>query len=178
MRKRLLTFLSGVLAAALVFGLSLTALAAGGAVTFNTVGLMVNGRQVARAGEELTLDSGATIPSVILYTDDLGGGTTYLPARSLAEALGVEVGWDAASGSVTVGGAPAVSVTPAPGSAPVPTPVATPEPVSVTVYITKTGEKYHRSGCRYLSRSKIAISLTDARSQGYAPCAVCNPPTR
>jgi len=47
---------------------------------------------------------------------------------------------------------------------------------STIVYITKTGEKYHRSGCRYLSRSKIAIELGDAKSQGYAPCSVCDPP--
>lgn len=44
-----------------------------------------------------------------------------------------------------------------------------------TVYITKTGEKYHRDGCRYLSQSKIPISKSDAISQGYDACSVCNP---
>lgn len=44
-----------------------------------------------------------------------------------------------------------------------------------TVYITKTGSKYHRSGCQYLSKSKIAISLSDAKS-GYGACSKCNPP--
>lgn len=48
------------------------------------------------------------------------------------------------------------------------------EKQSVTVYITKTGSKYHRSGCRYLSKSKIPISLEDARG-AYSPCSVCNP---
>lgn len=43
-----------------------------------------------------------------------------------------------------------------------------------TVYITRTGVKYHRDGCRYLSKSKIPISLTDAK-RGYSPCSVCNP---
>lgn len=47
---------------------------------------------------------------------------------------------------------------------------------SVTVYITKTGEKYHTGGCRYLKKSKIAISLEDAQAQGYSPCSVCDPP--
>ncbi len=42
-----------------------------------------------------------------------------------------------------------------------------------TVYITRTGEKYHQGGCRYLSQSKIAISLADARAQGYDACSVC-----
>ena len=45
-----------------------------------------------------------------------------------------------------------------------------------TVYITRTGEKYHRSGCRYLSQSKIAISLADAKARGKTPCSVCDPP--
>jgi hypothetical protein len=44
-----------------------------------------------------------------------------------------------------------------------------------TVYITKTGEKYHRSGCKYLKKSSIAINSGDAISQGYGPCSVCNP---
>ena len=47
---------------------------------------------------------------------------------------------------------------------------------STTVYITKTGEKYHRSGCRYLSSSKIAITLATAKARGYTPCSVCDPP--
>jgi len=49
-------------------------------------------------------------------------------------------------------------------------------PVETTVYITNTGKKYHRDGCRYLKKSKIAISLTDAKADGYTPCSVCNPP--
>lgn len=45
----------------------------------------------------------------------------------------------------------------------------------LTVYITDTGSKYHRSGCRYLSRSKHAIAKSDAQSRGYDACSVCNP---
>lgn len=44
-----------------------------------------------------------------------------------------------------------------------------------TVYITNTGEKYHRDGCRYLKKSQIAISRSDAIAQGYGACSVCNP---
>lgn len=47
---------------------------------------------------------------------------------------------------------------------------------SITVYITRTGTKYHRSGCRYLSKSKIAISLKNAEASGYDACKICNPP--
>lgn len=43
------------------------------------------------------------------------------------------------------------------------------------VYVTRTGKKYHRAGCRYLSRSMIPISLEDAQAE-YDPCSVCDPP--
>lgn len=49
---------------------------------------------------------------------------------------------------------------------------------AITVYITRTGTKYHKGICRYLAKSKISISLIDALSRGYGPCSVCNPPTR
>lgn len=51
------------------------------------------------------------------------------------------------------------------------------EPVqtSVTVYITKTGTKYHTSTCSYLKNSKIAISKDTAVSQGYTACSRCKP---
>jgi micrococcal nuclease len=46
----------------------------------------------------------------------------------------------------------------------------------ITVYITKTGNKYHRAGCKYLKKSCIPISLEEAKAEGYTPCKVCNPP--
>ena len=46
---------------------------------------------------------------------------------------------------------------------------------STQVYITKTGSKYHRGSCGYLSRSKIPISKSSAISQGYTACSRCNP---
>ena len=46
-----------------------------------------------------------------------------------------------------------------------------------TVYITPTGEKYHRNGCRMLNRTKnpTPISKQDAIDQGYEACKVCHP---
>lgn len=41
------------------------------------------------------------------------------------------------------------------------------------VYITKTGSKYHRFGCRYLRKSSIPITLKKAKEYGYTPCSVC-----
>lgn len=43
------------------------------------------------------------------------------------------------------------------------------------VYVTRTGEKYHQSGCRYLSKSKIEVSKKEAVKNGYAACKVCKP---
>lgn len=42
------------------------------------------------------------------------------------------------------------------------------------VYITRTGKKYHIENCRYLSKSKIPITLKEAIERGYSPCSVCN----
>ena len=46
----------------------------------------------------------------------------------------------------------------------------------VTVYITNTGSKYHADGCRHLAKSRIPISLADAKARGYGPCSNCSPP--
>lgn len=62
---------------------------------------------------------------------------------------------------------------PAPSSGP---PAASEEDhQQVTVYVTKSGAKYHRSSCQFLSKSKISISLAAAKAR-YGPCSVCKPP--
>ena len=47
----------------------------------------------------------------------------------------------------------------------------------VTVWITKTGTKYHREDCDSLSNSKIECDLETAVLNGLEPCKKCNPPT-
>ena len=47
---------------------------------------------------------------------------------------------------------------------------------TATVYVTDTGSKYHRYGCRYLRESCHARTLSQAKGQGYTACSVCNPP--
>ena len=44
---------------------------------------------------------------------------------------------------------------------------------SETVYITERGNKYHSAGCRYLKKSQIPMSLSEAKRQGYTACSVC-----
>lgn len=56
--------------------------------------------------------------------------------------------------------------------------VATSTPYSTQtdiVYVTKTGSKYHRAGCRYLKKSYREITRTEAKEQGYTACSVCKP---
>jgi len=44
-----------------------------------------------------------------------------------------------------------------------------------TVYVTRTGTKYHRAGWRHLSKSAISMPLSDAATR-YGPCSACSPP--
>ncbi len=44
-----------------------------------------------------------------------------------------------------------------------------------TVYKTRTGSKYHSSGCRYLKKSCYETTVSKARNEGLTPCSVCNP---
>ncbi|MBF4695384.1 hypothetical protein ISU02_20000 [Fusibacter sp. Q10-2] len=45
---------------------------------------------------------------------------------------------------------------------------------SKTVYITRTGAKYHEGNCMHLRRSKIPIDIENAEERGYEPCENCH----
>ena len=49
-------------------------------------------------------------------------------------------------------------------------------PQSGTVYVTKTGQKYHESWCPTIQRSTglRAMSVSEAQSKGYGACKVCH----
>lgn len=55
-------------------------------------------------------------------------------------------------------------------------PAAPPAAGEVTVYVTRTGKKYHREGCGSLASSSTPVTLSQARSNGMGPCSRCNPP--
>lgn len=86
-------FLSGVLCATIVFSLALSALAISGRMTIEVdpVNVQVNGEVF-----QPTDVTGKEVP-VFAYQ-----GTTYAPLRALAEAYGLEVGYDAAANMATV----------------------------------------------------------------------------
>ncbi|MBK7254618.1 MAG: hypothetical protein IPI04_12075 [Ignavibacteria bacterium] len=48
------------------------------------------------------------------------------------------------------------------------------ESFSQTVYITKSGKKYHTEKCRY-AKNANPVSLSEAVSRGLTPCSICNP---
>ena len=55
-----------------------------------------------------------------------------------------------------------------------PLPSVTTEPqISETVYVTKSGCKFHRASCRYATTG-FEISRADALLLGYTPCSICS----
>ena len=43
------------------------------------------------------------------------------------------------------------------------------------VHATRTGQRYHRAGCRSLSKSDIPMTRAEAEAKGLTPCKVCKP---
>jgi micrococcal nuclease len=44
-----------------------------------------------------------------------------------------------------------------------------------TVYITRSGGKYHKPGCRFLTEGYMTITLEEAKRRGLQPCKICFP---
>lgn len=123
-----------------------------------------------------------TVGATVLRTDQVGHVTIE------SDGINIKVTSDisAATNSTTN---PAVSAKPiSPTKPATPTkeePVVTSPPsnpnssiaheVGETVCATKAGSKYHRDGCTYLSKSKIAITKEAAIKNGLEPCKVCRP---
>ncbi len=49
------------------------------------------------------------------------------------------------------------------------------DPSDETVYVTKSGRKYHNLGCRYLKGQYSTIKIDGAKRSGLQPCSVCFP---
>jgi len=104
MKPQFRAFLSGALCSALVLGLAVSALAISGRMTIEVdpINIQVNGETFAP-----TDVNGNEVP-VFAYN-----GTTYAPLRALAEAYGLEVGYDSEKKMATVAD-PDAQVTDAP----------------------------------------------------------------
>lgn len=136
-------FISGFLCAVLAFSLFGTAAATvgrfSGVLDYKDIKVTLDGRLV-----DLVDADGNTVEPFAI------SGTTYLPVRAVSNALGLEVGWDAATSTV-------VLTTPNSGH---------------TIYITRTGSKYHYddhcNGGTYWE-----VPLSTAIGMGLKPCDKC-----
>ncbi|MBQ9535719.1 MAG: NPCBM/NEW2 domain-containing protein [Clostridia bacterium] len=95
--KKWTSFIAGMLTMALIFALGLPVLAAGSLTNLKDV--LVGGIRIVIDGQELhpTDASGKTV-SPMIYN-----GTTYLPVRAVASALGKAVYWDGPTYTVYLG---------------------------------------------------------------------------
>ena len=93
MKRKTTYFLAGVLAVILLLAMSVTALASDGSftITIHPIRIMVNG--------EVFQPKDVNGQDVMVFTVN---GTTYAPLRALAEAYGLEVGYDASTNTATV----------------------------------------------------------------------------
>lgn len=93
MKKRFLSFAAGALTALLISATTVTALAASGAIRIEVspISVLVDG--------EVFQPKDAKGNDVIVFTYN---GTTYAPLRALAEAYGLEVGYDGERNIATV----------------------------------------------------------------------------
>lgn len=64
---------------------------------------------------------------------------------------------------------------PAAASQPVDAPPKSSGPAAASVYITRSGSKYHRADCSFVRKGATAISLQDAVDKGLTPCSRCKP---
>jgi methylphosphotriester-DNA--protein-cysteine methyltransferase len=181
--KRHLRSLLVVASALVILGtLSGQALAKHAGPTRSPAAVAPAGHGAVAIGQAKTADNGDTI----VYITKTGKKYHADGCRSLAKSRipiklrdAVARGFTACSickpPALTAGQEAAVPPTAAP-----PAPAARTAPAQdngdVTVYITTTGAKYHRAGCRSLAKSSIPIKLREAVAKGYSACKLCNPP--
>lgn len=103
MKQRFLSFAAGALTALLISSTAVTALAASGAIRIEVspISVLVDG--------EVFQPKDAKGNDVMVFTYN---GTTYAPLRALAEAYGLEVGYDGERNIATVSKQPAQTQTP------------------------------------------------------------------
>ncbi len=123
---------------------------------------LVRGNRLSRSGEKYA-------GYVVIYSDrkgpvrwDLSSQTMYAQyARELREKQKLAAAASSKGGIVSF------------PSSEKPAPLLSPS--EATVYVTKTGRKFHRETCRYVRKGARPILKKDALELGYTPCAICKP---
>lgn len=101
--KNIRSFILGFLCAAILFSLSAVAFAAAkGTVTTGGPSVKVDGEYLVFGPGTFKLSNGYDVPSSIMYFDETGGGTTYVPLRKIFEKLGISVSWDSENYTVVL----------------------------------------------------------------------------
>lgn len=154
MKNRIASFAGGFFAALALSLCLTTALAASGKVSYNFANVCLDGGTVIVAGADIAAANGQMIPGSILYTDEAGGKTNYLPLRKISELLGVEVNYDSATKTIYLGKMPA----------PQPAPV---EENVIDLSIPKEVPKNPRRGDLELIRSRGGTILPDDDVNSY-----------
>lgn len=103
MKRNTTSFITGLVTGTLLLSLGTTALAASGKVQFNFSNIALNGETKITAGETITAPNGQQVPGSILYVDEAGGKTNYLPIRAVSELLDTKIGYDPATKTVLLG---------------------------------------------------------------------------
>ena len=109
---------------------------------------------------------------------DSGYAEGYVAGFKEGEATGRETGYiQGKAEGIIAGKEEALTVDPVVTEPTRSAPVQEAQPASssYTVYVTKTGTKYHTENCGYLKDSKIAKDINEAIAQGYEPCKKCRP---
>ena len=108
MREKRKIFIMGFLSAVIVLALAIPVLAAGNMQTWNDV--LVGGITITLDGETIQpKDANGNPVEPAIYD-----GTTYLPVRAIADALGMEVAWDGSTKTVILKSAKNQEPAPAP----------------------------------------------------------------
>ena len=159
MKNRITSFFAGAAAALALSACLTTALAASGQVSFNFVNVSLDGTPKITAGQDITAANGQKVPGSILYTDEAGGKTNYLPIRTISELLEVEIGYDSASKTVLLGEQPAQPATMSSGT--------TEDEFVVDLRIPKTVPANPRRGDVELIQSRGGTILPDDDVNSY-----------
>lgn len=127
-------FIAGFTCAAVIFSSTVIGFASTGSKTltaaYNNIKIYVNQQMVTPKTA-----SGAVVEPFVV------DGTTYLPVRAVATALGQEVSWDGSTNSVYIGGQPSNQNKPSAPSTPVSTVLMDKNGIKITYTGVKIGEK-------------------------------------
>ena len=141
MKKRIVSL---VLVVVLVFALASTVSAVANTIsaqlTYRDIKITLDGKSITPKDA-----AGKTVEPFIM------DGTTYLPVRAVADALGLDVSWNASTNTVGLSGGAADTD---------------------NVYITRTGSKYHDdSTCN--GGTYWPVPIETATGMGLTPCSKC-----